>query len=228
MHSGRRRLLAVVAAWSFTAGLAQAASTAAPPWSGQAWPLSVDAHMVARWVTQSGDNGGLPFAIVDKKAARFFVLTPEGRLVGGTPALLGEAVGDDTAPGVGDKPPSQVLPGERTTPAGRFVSEPGRNLAGEHVVWVDYDSGFAIHRLRNDASLGRRLRGLQTPTPDDNRASLGCVVVPPAFYEGVVVPALGAQRAVVYVLPETRPLTSLIGAGASRLVMQAPAALPRR
>ena len=35
-----------------------------------------------------------------------------------------------------------------TTPAGRFEAEPGINNKGEQVVWVDYDSAFAIHRLR--------------------------------------------------------------------------------
>ena len=35
---------------------------------------------------------------------------------------------------------------------------------------------------------------------------IGCVVVPVAFYEQVVAPVLGHQRAVVYVLPEDRPV----------------------
>jgi hypothetical protein len=52
---------------------------------------------------------------------------------------------------------------------------------------------------------------LASPTPEDNRASLGCVVVPAAFYDSVVEPMLGHGRAVVYVLPETRPVRELFG-----------------
>jgi hypothetical protein len=219
------RLFALAAAAGLSVCTAHAASTveaprAAAPIADED-PFTPDARQVAHWVLASGDNHGRPFAIVDKKNARLFVLAAGGRLLGATPALLGEAVGDDTVPGVGDKPPSQVLPEERTTPAGRFDSEPGRNLGGEHVVWVDYDAGFAIHRLRRGASEERRRRSLASATPDDNRASLGCVVVDPGFYERVVMPALGVQPAVVYVLPETRPLTSLIGGGGdTRLVLQ--------
>ncbi|MEW6704756.1 MAG: L,D-transpeptidase [Pseudomonadota bacterium] len=173
--------------------------------------LTAEARQVLQWVQASADNQGRPFAIVDKKAARLFVHAPGGRLLGAAPALIGEATGDHTVPGVGDKPVSQVLPEERTTPAGRFVSEPGRNLSGERVVWVEYDSGFAIHRVRPGASYERRLQRLASSTATDNRASLGCVVVSGSFYDSVVAPVLGRQRAVVYVLPETRPLASLFG-----------------
>ena len=41
--------------------------------------------------------------------------------------------------------------------------------------------------------------------PEDRRISLGCVVVPVAFYESVIAPTLGQSRGVVYVLPESRP-----------------------
>jgi len=44
---------------------------------------------------------------------------------------------------------------------------------------------------------------LDSPSPDDNRISAGCVIVPVAFYEGVVAPTLGTNRSVIYVLPET-------------------------
>jgi hypothetical protein len=166
--------------------------------------LSADAQQVLHWAQQSGDTQGRPFAVVDKKAARLFVFSAHGQLVGATPALLGLAPGDHTVPGIGARPLSQIKPHERTTPAGRFASQPGLNINGEHVVWVDYDSGFAIHRLRPGASLARRERQLATPTPKDNRASFGCVVVPGTFYDTVVRPVLGHRHGVVYVLPETR------------------------
>jgi hypothetical protein len=171
---------------------------------------SSDVREVAQWVIQTGDNRGTPFAIVDKKAAQLFVFDATGRVLGATPALLGLAPGDHSVPGVGAKDPASLLPFERTTPAGRFESEPGRNHTGEAIVWFDYDQGLAIHRLRPGKSEAGRLRRLASLNAADRRASLGCVVVPVVFYETVVGPTLGRERGVVYVLPETRSARDLI------------------
>jgi hypothetical protein len=150
-----------------------------------------------------GTTKGRPFAIVDKKQALIHVYDGAGRLKGVSSALLGEAPGDHTVPGVGKRAAAGHVPfHERTTPAGRFRSEPGRNLHGEHVVWVDYDSAFAIHRVRPGPSLRHREARLASASPGDNRASLGCVVVPVKFYRDVVMQMLGRARGVVYVLPE--------------------------
>ena len=165
---------------------------------------SSDVRDVAQWVTQTGDHRSAPFAIVDKKSAQLFVFDSTGKLLGSTPALLGLAPGDHSVPGVGAKDPAKLLPFEQTTPAGRFESEPGRNHTGEAIVWFDYDQGLAIHRLRPGKSEAGRLRRLASLNAADRRASLGCVVVPVAFYETIVAPTLGRQRGVVYVLPETR------------------------
>ena len=114
-----------------------------------------------------------------------------------------ETIGDHTVEGVGERAQQgRVGKHERTTPAGRFESWPGRNHTGEHVIWADFDSAFAIHRLRPGPQYQDRVRRLATPTPRDNRASLGCVVVPVAFYLQQVEPLLGRSRSVVYVLPE--------------------------
>ena len=173
---------------------------------------SEDARFVAHWVMQSADHLGLPFAVVDKKGAQLYVFDAEGRLSGATPALLGQAVGDESAPDVGAHTQAGEVPmHERTTPAGRFISRPVQNLNGEHVVWVDYAAAFAIHRLRPGASLRSREARLASASADDNRASLGCVVVPAAFYEQVVQPLLGRNRAVIYVLPEKRSVRDLFG-----------------
>lgn len=181
------------------------------PAAAHADALTPDASKVLEWAQSHGDAEGRPFAVVDKKAAMIYVFAEGGRLVGTTPALLGLARGDRGVPGIGQRPLSQIRPHERTTPSGRYASEPGRNLAGEHVVWFDYDAGLAIHRLRPGADLLRRETQLASPTPRDNRASLGCVVVPGSFYDNVVRPVLGTGAGIVYVLPETRPLASLLG-----------------
>ena len=161
----------------------------------------------------SGDAQGRPFAVVDKRNAKLYVFDADGRLAGSTVALLGATPGDYTVPGVSERVQAGAIrPEDRTTPAGRFEAQPGRNLEGEHVVWVDYASAFAIHRVRPGKSWKARADRLATASTADNRVSWGCVVVPVAFYEDVVAPVLGATRSVVYVLPETRPAKDLFGA----------------
>lgn len=171
-----------------------------------------EADQLARWVRATGDNQRLPFVIVDKKQARVAVFAPNGALRGSTPALMGAARGDHTVPGIGERPIASIRPEERTTPAGRFVAELGYNTKGEDIVWVDYDAAVSLHRVRATNPAERRLQRLASATPNDNRISYGCINVPHAFYDGVVIPALqGPKRAVVYVLPETRPISAVFG-----------------
>jgi hypothetical protein len=169
-------------------------------------PASPDAQRIAQWVAQTGDNKNMSFVILDKKNAKVFVFEPNGKLQGASPVLLGLAQGDDTAQGVGQKALAEVRPEERTTPAGRFVAEPGRNATGEDVVWVDYDAAVSMHRVRQLEAKERRLERLATPTADDNRISYGCINVPIDFYETYVRPAFKGRYGVVYVLPESKPL----------------------
>ena len=171
-----------------------------------------DARYVANWVADSRDAAGADFVIVDKKDARIYVFDADARLRGSTPVLLGLAAGDDNAPDIGARPISQVLPSERTTAAGRFVGERGRNARGEDVVWVDYDAGVSMHRVINTNPKERRLERLATPTNADNRVSYGCINVPVAFYENYLRPTFANQRAIVYVLPEFKSIEQVFGA----------------
>lgn len=174
-------------------------------------PASSDARYVADWVVDSRDNGGLPFAVVDKKGARIFVFGADGKLRGSTQALLGLATGDYSVPDLNKRNLARLAAYERTTPAGRFVAQPGHNLKGEDIIWVDYNAALAIHRLRPAPAQERRAERMNSASPDDNRISLGCVVVPIAFYENTVSPVLGKSRSVVYILPETRPVREMFG-----------------
>lgn len=201
------RLAASSTAW---AAIAWAQPAFASPQEFHSTRPSAEARRVVDWVRSTKDARGKPYAVVDKRAARIYVFHADGRLAGHTPALLGSTFGDHTVPGVGERAQTGKLGAdERTTPAGRFESQPGRNDKGEHVIWVDYASAFAIHRLRPGFSYSARSTRLASAQADDMRVSWGCVVVPVAFYRDVVEPVLGASRSVVYVLPETATLQAV-------------------
>ena len=134
-----------------------------------------------------------------------------GRLQRTSPALLGLARGDDSVPGIGERPIAQIRPEERTTPAGRFEAEMGTNANGEDILWVDYDAAISMHRVRTSNPAEARLRRLATPSIADNRISYGCINLPAAFYDEVVKPLFAARNGIVYVLPETRPARAVFG-----------------
>jgi hypothetical protein len=154
---------------------------------------------------QSGDTKGWPFAIIDKVAATMSIHDSSGKLIATTVVLTGQSKGDQTVPGIGDRPIALIAEHERTTPAGRFISERGTNLNGEDVIWIDYSAAVSIHRLRRFASYDERARRLKSSTPLDNRATYGCVNVPEDFYVRWVEPTLGRTRSIIYILPEEQP-----------------------
>lgn len=155
------------------------------------------------------DTRGLVFAVIDKEAATLSVYAPTGKLMAATPVLLGQAKGDENVPGIGTRPISSIAPHERTTPAGRFETEPGKTLTGQTVVWIDYDAAVSMHRLRPSAPDEMRPKRLASPTPLDNRITYGCVNVPADFFDRWILPTLGQKPGVVYVLPETQPAKKL-------------------
>jgi len=170
---------------------------------------SADVLAMHRWIQQSRDNANGPFMVLDKRQARLWVFDRHGRRVAQSPVLLGAATGDDSAPGIGERPMSQIKPHERTTPAGRYWVEPGVNAKGEDIFWVDYDVAVSLHRVRAHNPAEQRLQRLASPTPDDNRISYGCINVPTGFYETTVHPLFTAAKGWIYVLPETRPVQTL-------------------
>ena len=170
---------------------------------------SPDARHVADWVADSNDNADTDFVIIDKKQARLYVFDASARLRASTPVLLGAARGDDSVPDIGTRPLADVRPEERTTPAGRFLAERGHDTSGDDVVWVDYDASVSMHRVITTSPKERRLERLATPTAADNRISWGCINVPAAFYETMIRPIFAARRAVVYVLPDIKPVQAV-------------------
>ncbi len=201
-------LLAVVGA---SAG-AQADTVAAAP------ALSAPARQLVRAVVATADHQRAPFLVLDKRQALLWLVDAQGAVLNASPVLLGLARGDDSVPGIGDRPLRLVRPHERTTPAGRFQVEPGRNLQGEDILWVDYDAAVSMHRVRALNPAEQRLQRLASATAQDNRISFGCINLPTAFYERVVLPLFGHRGGVLYVLPETRALSAtfaFVGAGAA-------------
>ena len=173
---------------------------------------SADARLVGNWVVATGNAQRHAFVLVDKKDARVYVFGPDGQLQDSAPALLGSARGDDSYPGIGDKPLSQVKSYEKTTPAGRFVAEPGRNAGNEDIVWVSYDLAVSMHRVRPLVAGERRLERLASRTIDDNRISFGCINLPVSFYENVLSPTVQKYGAIVYVLPDVKTPQEVFGA----------------
>ena len=165
-------------------------------------------HM-ADWVMDSGDNRGMPFAIIDKMDAKVFVFDAQGRLRGAAPALLGLTRGDYDVPGIGDRKLSDIRPEERTTPAGRFVASLGYNFKGKDVLWVDRKNAVSLHRVITNNPKERRLERLASPTPLERRISYGCINVPAKFFDNVVKPAFTGRSGIVYVLPETLSISEI-------------------
>jgi hypothetical protein len=177
-------------------------------------PAGTVAQMAA-WVIGSGDNDGRPFVIVDKLAANVFVFDVDGHLMGGAPALVGLAPGDDSADGVGDRELSAIGPDDRTTPAGRFVAGFGPARGGRTVLWVDFATAISLHPVVTSNPKEHRLERIKSPAPEDHRITFGCINVPAAFYKDVVLQAFGGGSGVVYILPDTKPIEAVFPAFAA-------------
>lgn len=203
-----KRLCLVLLAMNFSAYQAAAADIARMSTlqeeSFKREAASADTRHIAAWVAHSADNGGMPFIIVDKVQAKVFAFDARGRFRGAAPALLGMARGDDAVPGIGNRALSEIRPEERTTPAGRFVASLDRNLKGEEILWVDYESAVSMHRVVRGKPDERRAQRLASATPLDNRISYGCINIPVKFYENVVSSLFSGTSGIVYVLPEIR------------------------
>jgi hypothetical protein len=184
----------------------------ADPLNVSAEPASDEARQVVSWVIETGDNHGMPFVIVDKKDTRVFVFDGGGRLLGNTSALIGLARGDDSAPGIGVRKLSDIRPDERTTPAGRFVASLGHGAGGQDILWLDYASALALHRISPTNSKEHRLQRLASTSPFDHRITFGCINVPTAFYDAVIDPAFAETSGIVYILPEIRSISEVFAA----------------
>lgn len=170
-----------------------------------------EARRVADWIVSSRDNGDRPFVIIDKVNARLFMFAPNGAIGATTAILVGLARGDDSPPGIGTKKLAAITPAERITPAGRFIAEPGENMQGKPIIWIDYDAAISLHRASDrkpGAGAMSREQRLSSSTAAEKRVSLGCINVSTTFYDNFVQPIFGFTKSVAYILPETRSATA--------------------
>jgi hypothetical protein len=169
---------------------------------------------VADWVVGTRDHENLPFMIVDKHEATLYAFDRTGRLLAASPVLIGAAVGDRFEPGVEDMDMYHTRPWQRITPAGRFRADLYRTQTGDWSVWVDYDTGIALHKLVPMSRAQRRHDRIASPDARQRRITYGCINVPAAFFDRVVHPLMKESDAMVYVLPETRPAHALFASSA--------------
>ena len=182
---------------------AQAAHAAASA-AAETPPAAV--WLLADAVRQSGDartGASGHFGVIDKLGARLWIFSPQGRPIASSPVLLGQASGDDDAADIGRRALSRVRVNEKITPAGRFMTEEGVNHNGEDIVWLDYERGLSMHRVRNIAG-EQRHRRVASASLADKRISYGCINVPASFFDEHVKPLFSSQPGVVYILPEER------------------------
>ncbi|MEO8137816.1 MAG: L,D-transpeptidase [Betaproteobacteria bacterium] len=179
------------------------ASAAEPgPVDARLQAASLEIQQTARWVGESGDNAGMPYALIDKVNARVFVFDATGHLRGTAAALLGMARGDGRIAGIGKQKMSAIRPAERTTPAGRFEVSLDHDIHGQEVLLIDYANSIALHPVVKGTPAERRAQRLDSETSDDNRISYGCINVPLKFYREIVSPAFTRTNGIVYILPE--------------------------
>jgi len=182
------------------------------PADSTSWNAPDSVKKMAAWALGSGDNRGLPFAIVDKSEAKVFVFGKSGTMLGTTWVLVGLARGDDNVPGIGTMPLSEVTPEMRTTPAGRFVAVIGYNLGNKEVLWIDYPTALSLHRVINTNPSERRLERIVSEVPAEHRISYGCINVPAQFFDNVVRPAFKDTHGIVYILPEMKDVRAVFPA----------------
>jgi hypothetical protein len=172
--------------------------------------LSAAATRVADWIAASGDNGALPYIVIDKNNAALFLFDATGKPLGTAPVLIGVAVGDEATPGIGSKNLAEIGPAEKTTPAGRFLAKYGLAAGRQKVLWVDYATSVALHPIPTGYNpKERRRQRMLSPTSDDNRITFGCINVPSLFYTKNVQPLFRKKGGYVYILPDTKPLEAV-------------------
>lgn len=158
---------------------------------------------VVRKIVDTNDHLGETFAVVNKQNGSLTIYDRNGNQIATTPALYGKKVGDtfnSTSSG--------------TTPSGKFglsyANDPATKAYGGSVIdltqngkYIQNKAGrYSIHRTYTAFPNERREARINSPTPADNKISLGCINVPPEFYDAHFENNQFGNMP-LYVLPET-------------------------
>jgi hypothetical protein len=190
------------------------AAPAAPEPPGDGPPPGLTGEL-AKWIAATDDNGALPFMIVDKRGARAYAFDAAGGFLGSAPVLLGMARGDDSAPEIRGLKLAQISAEQRTTPAGRFVTQWGPSDRHGTMLWVDLVDAISMHPVMSVSASEHRAQRIRSADPNDHRISYGCINLPKPFYDNVVLTALEGGNAIVYVMPDTKPIAVVFPAFAA-------------
>jgi len=166
--------------------------------------VSLTLAALTDWILTSNDNRKQPFAVVDKANAQILIFDAAGKLKGMAPILVGSAMGDTSAEGVGDRELKDIPDEEKTTPAGRFLAAYGPAVGGERVLWIDYNTSISIHPVLTTvaAKWEKRAQRLSSKTAEDNRITHGCINVEASFYANTVRPNF-KKGGLFYILPDS-------------------------
>jgi len=166
---------------------------------------SADVRMVSDWIMRKNKHKGRPFIVVDKKGGMLFAFEANGHLLAGSPGLFGAMHSDVLTTAQAAKSIDDVGESDKITPAGVFRGEAYKSPSyGNAVRFARYaNSNLLIHRAFNS----ERMRLLKSPTLSDRRITYGCINVPPAFMDHVLVTHFGGEST-VFVLPENQSARS--------------------
>ncbi len=168
------------------------------------------------WIVESEDNQHLPFIIVDKKKFTVYVFEQDGKIIAATSSLIGRTIGDDNAPGIGQKRLADITINERTTPAGRFEGSLGLNEEGKEILWIDYDLDLSLHSVVTTNPAEHRLQRLASSHQADHRITYGCINVPKQFYKEHIQLRFKHTKVIVYILPEVHSVQEIFGSDAAK------------
>lgn len=155
--------------------------------------LAVD--NIATEIVATNDNQARPFIIADKAGGTVTVFSANGVKQAQAPALFGKIEGDALKPGM--------------TPSGKYSLKNAKDTTGK-TVKVLYKDGqpvnngpgvVSMHRVLTTNPAQARPDRLASPTPADNRVSLGCINVSDKFYNNHLE---GTKVTYVYIAPDTQ------------------------